>query len=221
MFNEKVISLKKVLFILIGILCALSAGAVKYGTLYRDPRRGFIYTISSSHNSAASAGLAPAPVVSMGSVSRGAGSSRSRGVSSTMGSISVAMPVAVAPMSGIRTAAATVSGGVTTYDKAPKKPRGGVRTTGSDTAPSPGDAGYCDHCHYDWVFDEDDEVDGGYWVCTECGKELGECDCETCNCVPIDLNWGAMVFLMLLAVGYGVRANMREKCTMKENENRA
>jgi hypothetical protein len=54
-----------------------------------------------------------------------------------MGSISVAMPVAVAPMSGIRTAAATVSGGVTTYDKAPKKPRGGVRTTGQDTPPSP------------------------------------------------------------------------------------
>ena len=64
-------------------------------------------------------------------------------------------------------------------------------------------------------------LDGGYWVCTECGKEIGECDCETCNCVPIDLNWGAMVFLMLLAVGYGVRAKMREKCTMKENENRA
>lgn len=214
--------MKKVLFILLGILCAVSAGATKYGTLYRGPGRGFIYTISSSHNSAASAGLAPAPVATMGSVSRGAGSSRSRGVSSTMGSISVAMPVAVAPMSGIRTAAATVSGGVTTYDKAPKKPRGGVRKSGIlppggdgddplEVCPHCKDAdnnGICDICkHSIYLLDGEDECD--------CAEESGYCWC------PLDMNWGAMVFLMLLAVGYGVRASMREKCTMKENENRA
>lgn len=195
----------------------MSAGAAKYGTLYRDPGRGFIYTMSSSHSTVASAGMAPAPVATMGSVSRGAGSSRSRGVSSTMGSISVAMPVAVAPMSGIRTAAATVSGGVTTYDKAPKKPRGGVRKTGGHS----GDAEECPYCH-------DDDDDG---FCDRCGCEygLGLTDGQCSGCVaesgycwcPLDMNWGAMVFLMLLAVGYGVRASMREKCTMKENENRA
>ena len=231
MFNEKVISLKKVLFILIGILCAVSAGAVKYGTLYRDPRRGFIYTISSSHNSAASAGLAPAPVATMGSVSRGAGLSRSRGVSSTMGSISVAMPVAVAPMSGIRTAAATVSGGVTTYEAenensysptASYKSRGIRKSTDWHGKPE----GLPD-CGCNWV-----QIDEERWQCTECGAVWNEfnnlietpcaCGTGTCNCsVPLDLNWGAMVFLMLLAVGYGVRASMREKCTMKENENRA
>ena len=141
-----------------------------------------------------------------------------------MGSVSVAMPVAVAPMSGIRTAAATVSGGVTTYDKAPKKPRGGVRKSSTPTYPlNPESPGYCEHCHYVWV-DDDEYVDGGYWACTECGKELEDnnCDCGTCTCnVPLEFNWGAMVLLMLLAVGYGVRASMREKCTMKENENRA
>ena len=228
--------MKKVLFILIGILCAVSAGATKYGTLYRGSGRGFIYTISSSHNSAASAGLAPAPVATMGSVSRGAGSSRSRGVSSTMGSISVAMPVAVAPMSGIRTAAATVSGGVTTYDKAPKKPRGRGRKTASEyTPPTPETPGACPGCvgHYVWQ----KQVNGDYgWVCSICGHELedglgGGEDCSGvfehdaceggCCCTPLELNWGAMLFLMLLAVGYGVRAKMREKCTMKENENRA
>ena len=148
-----------------------------------------------------------------------------------MGSISVAMPVAVAPMSGIRTAAATVSGGVTTYDKAPKKPRGGVRKTASeDTPPTPETPGACPGCvgHYEQVLQENGDL---AWVCSICGHELedglvdGHCDddgCEGgCCCTPLELNWGAMVFLMLLAVGYGVRAKMREKCTMKENENRA
>ena len=132
-----------------------------------------------------------------------------------MGSISVAMPVAVAPMSGIRTAATAVSGGVTTYDKAPKKPRGGVRRA-DPGVPTVIPCG----CH-----DED-----GNGFCDACGCDMkvawldGECNCEAesgyCWC-PLELNWGAMVFLMLLAVGYGVRAKMREKCTMKENENRA
>ena len=140
-----------------------------------------------------------------------------------MGSISVAMPVAVTPMSGIRTAAATVSDGVTTYDKAPKKPRGGIRNASWPDNPngSP-DCG----CH--WV----DSGDGENYICPICGctwNEYNEDGMEHCHCVaesgycwcPLDMNWGAMVFLMLLAVGYGVRASMREKCTMKENENRA
>ena len=206
----------------------MSAGATKYGTLYRGSGRGFIYTISSSHNSAASTGLAPAPVAAMGSVSRGAGSSRSRGVSSTMGSISVAMPVAVAPMSGIRTAAATVSGGVTTYDSgAGHRHKGNVRKyTPEPTSPvpTPETPGVCPGCagHYEW--DPDGNAGDGDWRCTQCGCYFTEaCHCADesgyCWC-PLEFNWSAMVFLMLLAVWYGVRASMREKCTMKENENR-
>ena len=196
--------------------------AVSFASPYKGPGRGFIYTISSSHSTASSAGLAPAPVAAMGSVSRGAGLSRSRGVSSTMGSIGVAMPVAVAPMSGIRTAAATVSGGVTTYDKAPKKPRGGVRNVTHPGNPDDGECptceygedGFCIHCGHSIYLDLND--DGS------CAGHCGDDGCEGgCCCTPLELNWGAMVFLALLAGGYGVRASMREKCTMKENENRA
>ena len=147
-----------------------------------------------------------------------------------MGSVSVAMPVAVVPMSGIRTAAATVSGGVTTYDKAPKKPRGGIRKSGEGG----GTGGMDDlpeglpNCGCHWI----DNGDGTY-TCPNCNTTLEEFDIEGggahCDCMsesgycwcPLELNWGAMLFLALLAVGYGVRASMREKCTMKENENRA
>lgn len=195
--------MKKVLTIIMGLLCAGCAMAVSFATPYKGSGRGFIYTTSSSHSTASSAGLAQAPVVTMGSVSRGVNMGvSSRGVAPVR-TMAVAMP-AVSQVRGIYTAASAVSGGVTTYDKAPMKPRGGVRTTGPDTPPSPGDAGYCDHCHYDWVFDEDDEVYGGYWVCTECGKEIGECDCETCNCVPVEFDWTVALFMSVLAAAYGI-----------------
>ena len=108
-----------------------------------------------------------------------------------MGSISVAMPVAVAPMSGIRTAATAVSGGVTTCDKAPKKPKGGVRRTSDPEHP---EITPCPHC-----------VDNGEESCVICGHDIYECECETCSCnVPLDFNWGAMVFMAVMAAAYAV-----------------
>lgn len=205
-----------------GLLCAGCVMAVSFASPYKGSGRGFIYTTSSSHSTASSAGLAQAPVASMGSVSRGVSAGvSSRGVAPVR-TMAVAMP-AVSPVHGIYTAASAVSGGVTTYDKAPKKPRGGVRKSSTPTYPlNPESPGYCEHCYYVWVDDDSYEATGGYWACSECGRELEDgCNCGTCNCVPIDLNWGAMLFLALLAGGYGVRASMREKCTMKENENRA
>ena len=140
-----------------------------------------------------------------------------------MGSISVAMPVAVAPMSGIRTAAATVSGGVTTYDKAPLRPRGGIRKSGEGG----GTGGMDDlpeglpNCGCHWI----DNGDGTY-TCSMCNTTLDEFDIETgahCNCVeesgycwcPLDMNWGAMLFLALLAGGYAMWKKNRH--TMPDN----
>lgn len=121
-----------------------------------------------------------------------------------MGSISVAMPVAVAPMSGIRTAAATVSGGVTTYDKAPLRPRGGVRR--SQTYPG----GVVSDCECPWDFDKENDK----YVCPVCGCEIDmddildgdghfHCDCDPCRC-PIEWDWSVCAFLALLAAGYAM-----------------
>ena len=195
--------------------------AVSFASPYKGSGRGFIYTTISSHSTASSAGLAQTPVASMGSVSRGVSAGvSSRGVAPVR-TMAVAMP-AVSSVHGIYTAASAVSGGVTTYDRAPLRPRGGIRNA---THPGNPDARECPTCEYD--------EDG---FCIHCGHSIylglnddgscaGHCpndDCEDgCNCVPVEFDWSAMLFLALLAVGYGVRASMREKCTMKENENRA
>jgi len=120
---------------------------------------------------------------------------------------------AIPQVQGLLTSASIVGGGVTateTYNRM-------ARTMGGPAkAPALPD-GVCEHCHWEFI--------GGKWICSECGANLLDgCECTSgggyCGC-PLDFNRGAMLFLMLLAVGYGVRASMREKCTMKENENRA
>lgn len=122
---------------------------------------------------------------------------------------------AMPQVQGLLTSASMVGGGVTATETYQRMTRA-MRGSGPAKAPSLPD-GVCEHCHWEYI--------GGQWICSECGANvLDGCECTNggsyCWC-PLDLNWGAMVFLMLLAAGYGVRARMREKCTMKENENRA
>ncbi len=207
----------KVLFILLGILCAVSAGAVSYASPYRGAGQGVIYTMSSPHNSAATDGLAQAPVATMGSVSSASTMGATRSANAVQ-SMATAMNVAH-PVKGIYTAATAVSGGVTTYDSgAGHRHKGNVRRLESkDTPPSASDDGYCEHCHYIW--DESLNLGKGGWICESCGCELKDgCDCAEesgyCWC-PLDFNWGAMVFLMLLAVGYAMWKKNRH--TMPDN----
>lgn len=171
------------------MLCVLTADAVSYASPYKGSGRGVVYASGSRHRMVASANSVQAPIASMTSTS-------SMGVSSRTMSVS-----------GITTIASTISGGVTTADSPIVRP-GSIKRAGGDIPPppAPGDEGYCDHCDYIW--DPNANAGDGGYVCSKCHRGLEEgCNCSKedpnyCWC-PIDLNWGAMLFLALLAIGYG------------------
>ena len=196
------------------MLCALTASAVSYATPYMGSGRGFIHTTSSAHVHSignGGGGMASAPVASMSSVS-GRGITTSA-VASTRVSYSSGITSAPRVRSGIYTSASAIHGGVTTEETGHHH-GGGVKTS-TPPPPSPGTPGYCEHCHYIWVEDPDDEVHGGYWVCSECGKEIGECECDDCQCVPIDEEWHVWLFVSLIAALYALIKVKRERLAVK------
>lgn len=81
---------------------------------------------------------------------------------------------------------------------------GGIKRTGSGAPDPGGNPPGSPECGCHWV----DNGDGTY-TCPVCGAtwdtfdDINTCDCDPCRC-PIDLNWGAMLFLASLAIGYGV-----------------
>ena len=105
----------------------------------------------------------------------------------------------------IHTSASVIYGGVTTYDM----PSGGRNHAPRkvEKYPPSTDPTYNEWCHYEWVYDPTDEVDGGYWRCTECGHELGD-GTGTCtkehHYVPITDGWQVLLFMIVLAGAYAL-----------------
>ncbi len=195
----KVLVLKKIVTIILCLLCAITASALSYASPYKGAGRGgYIYTTSSARQHTISTGLAQAPVASMAST----GSSASRGIAYASAS-GVSMP----SVQGIRTSASNVSGGITSGDTYSQ-----IGTSGRRRGPGGLPDGACEHCH--WVKDEN-----GHWYCDhcgctamdgcDCGEEGGECHCD----VPLDFNWAVELFMAALAGAYTlykVRARKKE-----------
>lgn len=174
--------MKKVITIIICLLCALTASAVSYAKPYKGAGKGYIYTTlhnSQSHSSIGSSTvLAQAPVAAISSVNS------SRGISTT--SVSVTRV-----QSGIYTSASAISGGITTYDS------GHVHGISRKTPGHNGDAEECEHC-----------VDGnGDGVCDRCGCAMDDCTCEDesgyCWC-PLTDGWQVWLFVGILAAAYAL-----------------
>ena len=179
--------MKKVLLILVGIVCTLSASALSYASPYKGAgRNGYIHTSAPMRSSMETrAVMAQAPVAAMSSTS----SYGTQYMPSYAGTIETSSNNT--QVRGIYTAASAIQGGVTTYDTAQRNVLGRRKTGIVPGKPgechcvdSNGD-GHCDHCDA-----EIDEFDGG-------------CSNDPCWC-PLDFNWSAMLFFATLAVAYGV-----------------
>ena len=183
--ERKGISLKKVITIIICLLCALTAFAVSYASPYRGSGRGYIHTTLHT----ATQGLAQAPVATMSSTSRGYGS---HGVSTPIDT----RTIDVVPVSGICTAASAIRGGVTTYDS------GHVHGVSRKTPGHNDDVDECPYC-----VDED-----GDDVCDICGHDIDDCTCEEeygyCPC-PLTDGWQVWLFMAVLAAGYDLYMKKR------------
>lgn len=167
------------------MLCTFSAFAIGYASPYKgSAHSGYMHMTSSAqvHSiGSGGGGFAQAPVASMRSTS----SSYGRGIAQTTSSI------ATPQLSCIRTSASAISGGVTTYDEAPR--RGNVS---KQKLP-----GACEHC--DWEFDagKDD------YVCIHCGCTLEDgCTCgKDCDCdVPLGDGPEVWAFVAALASAYAL-----------------
>lgn len=202
--------MKKIVSILMCLLCVASASAVTYGNPYRGAgRNGYVatgYRSASTGLSSVGTGLSKAPTATMRSTS-------SAGYSTAYaGTTRVASGVTTTQVRGMYTAASAVRGGVTTYSRksASCRPR---KTVGYD--PGVPDLPECG-CY--WYFDEE----SGKWKCTNCGceytveemyelEEDSPCSCDDhCDC-PIGDGWDVWIMLAVLAVGYAAWAR-RRKC---------
>ena len=180
----KSISLKKVLSIIVCLLCvALSAiagpihvsASMNYSSTYKGSGRAhYGYSARPMHSNMTSAGLAQAPSMTMSSTT----SSMGRGITMSNASMTAAPQVR-----GIYTAASQVTGGVTTEDT--YSPARGPRKIGGR---HPGE---CPDC-------VDGDRDG---VCDICECELYACECDDCRC-PLDFNAAVALFMALLAGAY-------------------
>lgn len=175
--------MKKITFIILCLLCAITASALSYASPYKGAGRGgYIYTTSAVHQRAASAGMAQAPVASMAST----GSSMGRGIASA------ATPVTSTPsVRGIQTSASQVYGGITAGDTY-------TQISGPRRAPGDPDSG-----EHNWVDNGD-----GTFTCTICGITISEDDYYDGifppECVPISDGWPIWLFLAVLAAAYGI-----------------
>lgn len=189
--------MKKIGFIIVCLLCALTASALSYASPYKGFGRSGIYTTSSAqmHSfGSAGSGMAQAPVASMNSTS----SSYGRGIVHT--STSVSMP----QVACISTSASYIRGGVTTTQT--YTPNGRIRRD-----PLPG--GNPEGCECDWQYDPSLFGGEGGFYCTKCGavitidaylNSIGHGD-DPCGCaVPLQEGIDVWAFVAALAGVYAL-----------------
>ena len=172
--------MKKIVFIIIGLLCAFTASAVSYGVPYRGTGGG-IYT---THNYGTSVGstLAQVPVATMHSTTRA--------LSATQPISTTGTTATGATKHGIYTSASEVQGGVTT-DETGGGYKPNVRKSGGSGVPEP-----CPGC-----VDEN-----GDFICDVCGHDIYECECgEHCHCnVPLEFGFVEWLFMAAIAGAYAL-----------------
>ena len=177
--------MKKVLLIIIGVVCSLNAIALSYASPYKGAgRSGYIHSSAPIRSSTGSHSvMAQAPMATMGSTSSYGMQSASSGRVEDSSSDK--------QVRGIYTAASAIQGGVTTYDTAQRNVPGRRR--------APGDPDTGEHI---WV-----DNGNGTYTCTICGETISEDDLLDGrfpeHCVPIGDGWSVMLFFTVLAMAYG------------------
>lgn len=182
--------MKKVISIIIGLLCVCATYAISYASPYKGSVSR--HSTRTMHIS----GMASMPTASMGSVnggmmSSGSSSNSQRGVNYST--------------TGFATCATTIRGGVTTtttYAAMSQHKVAPRRTPGNSGAP-----GQPDGCECQWVWDDANNR----WVCSICGHSItldeylddgiNACECDPCRC-PIEWDWSVLAFLSLLSFAY-------------------
>lgn len=177
--------MKKVISIIIGLLCVCATYAISYASPYKG---------SVSRHSARTmhiSGITSMPTASMGSVSAGMMSSGSSSNSQREINYST---------TGFATCATSIRGGVTTRQTAAAMSVSAPNNAPSKSGPlrtkpyTPDDG--CDQCH--WVLDEET----GDIYCEICGCDyMDGCSCDPCRC-PVEFDWSVLAFLSLLSVAY-------------------
>ncbi len=189
--------MKKVISIIIGLLCVCATYAISYASPYKGSVSR--HSTRTMHTS----GITSMPTASMGSVSAGMMSSGSS--SNSQRGINYST-------TGFATSATTIRGGVTTRQtaasmsaSAPNQAPRRAKQEGSDVTGNPS---WLPDCGCYWYYDEE----AGVWKCTNCSCEIDpndifdgdypdHCDCDPCQC-PIEWDWSVWAFLSLLSVAY-------------------
>ena len=190
--------MKKVLLIIVGVVCSLNALALSYASPYKGAgRNGYIHSSAPIRSSMGSHSImAQTPVATMESTS-------SYGMQTMPSYAGMKETSSDMQIRGIYTSASAIQGGVTTCDSGQRNVPGRRKAA---TYPLPD--GACSHCQWEWVDDLYGSGYGGY-VCSECGADIlngcsskcgGDCTCD----VPLDFNWSAMLFFASLAGAYAV-----------------
>ena len=190
--------MKKVISIIIGLLCVCATYAISYASPYKGSvSRHSTHTMHTS-------GITSMPIASMGSVSAGMMSSGSSSNSQREINYST---------TGFATCANSIRGGVTTRQTAAS-----MRASAPNQAPRRAKAeegggsggGVIDdlpNCGCYWYYDEVNEV----WRCTVCDciitdddfldGPVDHCGCDPCRC-PIEWDWSVLAFVSLLCFVY-------------------
>ncbi len=185
--------MKKIVFIIIGLLCAFTVSAVSYAS----PYKGSGYYSGPVYVSTSTMGMAQTPAVTMSSTSLFRGH-RNAGV--VGGSIS-------SYGGGISTSASSVTGGVTTYNAA-------AGHTPHKARKSEPDVPELEHCDCTWYWDEGRHL----WVCSVCGATLTQEKAELeglfcpdagedghCHCgMPLEFGLVEWLFMAVFAGAYAL-----------------
>ena len=168
----------KVISIIFGLLCVCATYAIYYASPYKG-------SVSRHSTHIVHSGMASMPTASMGSVSAGMMSSGSSSNSQREINYST---------TGFATCATTIRGGVTA-DMTYNRIGGGPRKVSGPGVPE-------EDCHcYDNINNTTGEP-GADDLCDQCGHEIGNCECDPCNCVPVEFDWSVLAFLSLLSFAY-------------------
>lgn len=187
--------MKKVISIIIGLLCVCATYAISYASPYKGSVSR--HTTRTMHTS----GITSMPTASMGSVSAGMMSSGSSSNSQCGINYST---------TGFATCATSIRGGVTTRQTASSMnasaPNNAPRRAKQEGIDPSGNPEGLPDCGCYWYYDEGE----GVWKCTVCDCEIDpydgdypdHCDCSpSCQC-PIEWDWSVLAFLSLLSFAY-------------------
>lgn len=185
--------MKKVISIIIGLLCVCATYAISYASPYKGSVSR--HSTRTMHTS----GITSMPTASMGSVSAGMMSSGSS--SNSQHGINYST-------TGFATCATSIRGGVTTRQTAASMSVSAPNKVGARRSQVfPG--GVVSDCECPWEYDGVNEK----YVCLVCGDEIDiddilldgdghfHCDCDPCRC-PIEWDWSVLAFLSLLSFAY-------------------